>query len=55
MNKNKILLRVLVKATGKFIDVYRTHRGTYCDYADCKTEYNADELKFSSTTETPIK
>jgi len=35
-----------VKATGKKIQVYKLNRGTWCDYADCTTEYTNDQLIF---------
>ena len=28
------------------IEVYKLKNGNWCNYNDCKTEYNAKELKF---------
>lgn len=38
--------KVKVNATGAIIEVYLTKRGTYCDFADCKTEYEKSQLTF---------
>lgn len=35
-----------VKETGKVIKVYRLIRGPWCDFADCKTEYEEKDLIF---------
>lgn len=43
MNKTK---KAKVKATGELVEVYRLNRGGWCNYADCKTEYEDDELEF---------
>lgn len=40
------LKRARIKSTGKEIEVYMTIRSTYCDIANCKTEYKKEELIF---------
>jgi hypothetical protein len=40
------LKKARVKITGKIINVYRLKRGNWCDYADCITEYQDNELEF---------
>lgn len=39
--------KATIKASGEKIEVYRTKKGTWCNYADCKTEYTKDELIFN--------
>ena len=43
MNKTR---KAKVKATGQIVEVYRLHRGGWCNYADCKTEYKEEDLQF---------
>lgn len=43
---NNPIKEVRVKATNKIIKVYRTLRGTWCDFQDCKTEYSKEDLDF---------
>ncbi len=40
------LKKARVRATGRNVQVYFTKRGTWCDYADCTTEYTSEELEF---------
>lgn len=40
------LIKVKVKETGKEIQVYRLTKGGYCDFNDCKTVYQENELIF---------
>jgi hypothetical protein len=46
MEKDEKLKLVRVDKTGQMIEVYKTKRGTWCDYKDCKTEYKDSELTF---------
>lgn len=38
------LKKAKVKTTGKIIEVYRLLKGAWCDYADCNTVYNDEDL-----------
>jgi hypothetical protein len=42
-NKTKM---AIIKATGQKVEVYKLRRGTWCNYNDCKTEYQDSELTF---------
>ena len=42
-NKTK---KATVIATGQLVEVYQTIRGTWCNIADCKTEYKKEDIKF---------
>lgn len=40
------LRKAKVIKTGEIITVYKLKRGTWCNYKDCKTEYQEKELQF---------
>lgn len=42
---NKLKTATVIK-TGRVVQVYKLSRGPWCDFADSKTEYQHNELKF---------
>lgn len=41
-------IEISISSEGRVTELYlyRTKRGTWCDYSDCTTEYNEKELMF---------
>lgn len=45
------LYKARIKKTGKEIEVYKTNKGTYCDYENCSDEYLKHEIIIESKIE----